>query len=507
MMKRIAQAWAFASILLLPNYIDITSGTGNARMQVTVPLTRIALAHLTDMAIVALFFGLAMALLRSFTAWPRIRLVLVAGLPPLLFARNLNVIPLAISEGMALGITLAWIAFVAFLALRAPRKYAQLAKAGSAVLVGFVCFAAVMTFQLILGAFWRPGIQAWSTPIAAAPASRPRLVWILFDELAYKPTFGDRDPSLSLPNFDRLRAESTLYTDVTPIADRTSHAVPSLLSGHIVTDVYYTSDNEYLIRTRHDPHWSRFDANASLFGEAKRAGLTTSIVGWYIAYCPIFVNVVTQCYWNNDDAQDRGPTSLDASYAENVWVPLRVLMEKIFPPLAWDDESLWDARGHIQSVKDISGHALHTLATSNADIIYLHIPSPHPVGFWNRHTQSFAAGGSYLDGLNYSDRLLGQMLAVLKSQPRWAATTLLVQGDHSWRTWLWRPMPGWSAEDERASDGGQWDPRPLLMIHTPGERTPGTVTATTSLMHAHDFVAAQIRNDSNSASLAAANQH
>ena len=48
MVKRAAQAWAFAAILLLPNYIDLASGAGDARMRSPVPLTRIALAHLTD---------------------------------------------------------------------------------------------------------------------------------------------------------------------------------------------------------------------------------------------------------------------------------------------------------------------------------------------------------------------------------------------------------------------------------------------------------------------------
>lgn len=494
MMKRIAQAWAFASILLLPDYIDITSGSGDARMRVPAPLAKIVLAHLTDMAIVAVVFGVAMALLRRLRAWPQIRWALVATLPPLLFARNLNVIPFTIPGVVVLTIALAWFGLVVFLALRLPRRYAQLSNAGSALLAGFVCFALVMTFQLVRGAFWRPGPQSFSTPIAAPPATRPRLVWILFDELAYQPVFEDRDPSLALPNFDRLRAESTLYTDVTPIADRTTRAVPSLLSGQIVTDVDYTAGNEYLIQTKQDPHWTRFNAQASLFGQAKSAGLTTSMVGWYVAYCPIFAHIATQCYWSNDDAQDRGPTSLDASFAENVWVPLRIMLEQAFDPrLAWDDESRWNADGHIQSVKDVSRHALEALATSNADIVYLHLPTPHPVGFWNRRTRRFEAGGSYLDGLDYSDRLLGQMLNVLESQPRWAATTLLVQGDHSWRTWMWRPLPGWSAEDERISHGGQWDPRPVLMIHAPGQDGPETVTTPTSLMDVHDFVAQQIR--------------
>jgi hypothetical protein len=62
--------------------------------------------------------------------------------------------------------------------------------------------------------------------------------------------------------------------------------------------------------------------------------------------------------------------------------------------------------------------------------------------FWDRRTGKYAVGGSYLDSLDYSDRLLGKMLDLLEAQPRWATTTLIVQGDHSWRTKMWRPLPG-----------------------------------------------------------------
>jgi len=37
MIKRLAQAWGFASILLLPDYIDLTSQAGDARMRVPDP--------------------------------------------------------------------------------------------------------------------------------------------------------------------------------------------------------------------------------------------------------------------------------------------------------------------------------------------------------------------------------------------------------------------------------------------------------------------------------------
>jgi Sulfatase len=494
MLRRIAQAWGFASILLLPNYVDLTSAAGDTRMRVPLPLTRIALAHLTDLAIVTVTFALLMAGLRKLKWWRKIRWTLMAILPAFLLVCNLNVIPFEINfDLIALGWML-WMYLLLFLIQGYPKVAEKLSRIGGNVLAGFAVFAAVMTWQLVRTTMWRPGPQAYSQPIPAAPANKPRLVWVLFDELAYKYTFETRDPSLKLPNFDRLRNESTLYTDMTPIAYRTTMAVPSLMLGRVVTDVEYTSWNRYLIRIADSPHWTEFDPNATLFAMARQDGLTTSIVGWYIPYCPVFANIVTDCYWTNEDAQDRGPTSLNASFLENVWFPLRILAERFLAPShAWADMGRWYAEGHMASVRDVTSHALQTLASSQADIVYLHIPSPHPVAFWDRHTASYAIGGSYLDSLDYTDRLLGEMLDILQKQPRWAATTLIVQGDHSWRTKLWRPLPGWSQEDERISHGGQWDPRPLLMIHAAGQQKGETIAAPTSLMFVHDEVAAEIK--------------
>ena len=493
MIKRIAQAWAFASILLLPNYIDLTSSAGDARMRSPMPLTWIALAHIADMAIVIVVFAVLMALLRRLAAWPKIRWILLALLPVLSFVRNLDVIPFAVPWQAILAGSLLWWVLLVLLLLRAPVAAQKLRVAGSTLLAGFAIFALIMTWQLVRATLWRPGPQSFTSSLPPVSAQRPRLVWVVFDELSYKYTFESRDPSLHLPNFDRLRNESALYTEMTPIAYRTTRVIPSLLLGRAVTDVAYTANNRYLVQIGEDSHWVPFDAHNSLFGIARERGLTTSIVGWYIAYCPIFAGIANDCYWGNEDAQDRGPTLQSASFTENLWFPLRVMAEEAFSPRrAWADDAALNSIGHIASVQDVQQHALHALYTSNADIIYLHLPAPHPVAFWDRHTGKFALGGSYLDSLDYSDRLLGQMLDILSAQPRWANTMLIVQGDHSWRTQMWRPLPGWSAEDERVSHGGEWDPRPLLMIHAPGQQDAKTIAAPTSLMHVHDAVVAEL---------------
>ncbi len=494
MIKRIAQAWGFAAILLLPGYIDLTSSLGDERMHVPWPLTRLVLAQLVDLAIVGLVFAAVLALLRGLKIWARIRWFLLALLPIYLLVCNLRIFPFRVPYVYVALVALAWIASLAFLIFRAPRIASKLYGFGAAVLTGSVVFAFVMTAQLVSAAFWRPGIQAFSSPIPAGPVAAPRLVWIIFDELAYKPVFEARDPSLDLPNFDWLRSQSTVYSNVRPIGYHTRLVVPSLLLGQIVTSSTINAKNQFLVRTADDPHLEPFDAHASLFGMASQHGVSTSIVGWYLPYCPIFAGTATECYWSNDDTEDGAPPSIDASLADDVLFPLRVDAEQLVAPrVAVADVAHWESRSHVESVKDLSQHAIAALANSQADVIYLHMPVPHPPAFWDRRSHTYGVGGSYLDSLDYSDHFLGEILDVLESQPRWAKTTLIIQGDHSWRTGIWRTAPGWSDEDERVSHEGEWDPRPLLLIHAAGQTNAAIVASSTSLMFVHDFVASQIQ--------------
>jgi hypothetical protein len=494
MIKRIAQAWGFAAILLLPSYVDLTSTLGDERMRVPWPLTRLVLAQLIDLAIVGLVFAGLLAILRGLKVWTRIRWFALALLPIYLLVCNLRILPFRIPYAGVAIVVVAWIVLLAFLIFSAPNIASKLYRLSSAVLTGAVVFAFVMTAQLVSAAFWRPGIQAFAGSIPDQPGDKPRLIWIVFDELAYKPVFEVRDPSLDLPNFDRLRLQSTVYTNVTPIGYHTNLVVPSLLLGRIVTSSTFTAKNQLIVRTADDPNWEPFDPDASLFGMARQRGISTSIVGWYLAYCPIYVGTATECYWSNDDTEDGAPPSINASFADDVWFPLRIVAEQLVAPrVAVADVAHWESLSHVVTVKDMSQHALATLAISHADIIYLHLPVPHPPAFWDRHSQDYGVGGSYLDSLDYSDRLLGQMLDILQAQPRWPETTLVIQGDHSWRTRIWRTTPGWSDEDERVSRGGQWDPRPFLLIHAAGQTNAAIVSSPTSLMFIHDFVASQIQ--------------
>ncbi|HTB96106.1 MAG TPA: sulfatase-like hydrolase/transferase [Terracidiphilus sp.] len=493
MLKQAAQAWAFSAVVLLPNYVDLTADTGDARMRSPVAVTPIVLAQFIDIAIVALVAFAFLLILSRLKGREVVRRCLIAALPPLLFVRNLDLLPSPVPGRVILAGAALWAGILIFLLVRYPAVAARFAGFAGSFFAAFAIFAMVMTGQLVRAALWRPGPQSLTAQLPAADPSRPRLVWIVFDELADQPVFESRDPSLQLPNFDRVRSQSTLFSQVIPIASRTVKVILGLQTGHVVTDFSFSTNNRFTIANAGDEHGHLFDPNVTLFGLAHQRGLTTGVIGWYLPYCSTFAGIVSECYWNNEDAQDRGPTAPQASLAQNVIFPLRVLIEQIVAPrIASADFAAWNSQSHAGSVSDIEQHAIAAAATSQADILYLHLPAPHPPAVWDRHTQRFVPGGSYLDSLDISDRILGDILDRLQSQPRWSNTTLIVEGDHSWRTWMWRSLPGWTVEDERISRGGQWDPRPVLLIHDPGQQIAQTVSVPTSLMTVHDRVSAEI---------------
>ena len=223
--------------------------------------------------------------------------------------------------------------------------------------------------------------------------------------------------------------------------------------------------------------------------DAQKQGWRTAAVGWYNPYCTIYAGTIDDCYWMNLDRLD-GPMAQDASFWSNVWSPLKQEGEKIVQPAQADEDiCTYGVRQRTRTFVDLQQHAAQVLKTDQADFIFLHLPVPHSPNIWNRARGTYTqrCGSSYLDSLALADRELGSILATLKSSPRWKDTTLIVQGDHSWRIYLWDDQPAWTAEDARASRL-RFDPRPAMIIHHAGQ-TQAEINATPwSLINVHTIV-------------------
>ena len=95
--------------------------------------------------------------------------------------------------------------------------------------------------------------------------------------------------------------------------------------------------------------------------------------------------------------------------------------------------------------------------------------------------------------MNEDDGTAGALVTVedlvrlLQASPRWRDTTLIVEGDHSWRVGEWNELPAWTEEDDAASRG-EFDPRPALIVHTAGQTAPATVSSAWPLIGIHGVV-------------------
>jgi hypothetical protein len=149
---------------------------------------------------------------------------------------------------------------------------------------------------------------------------------------------------------------------------------------------------------------------------------------------------------------------------------------------------------NIRDYRDILANAETLIGDSQISFVFLHFPVPHPPGIYDRQRHLLRQGGTYLDNLVLADDTLGLLLRRIDATRESGRTTVIVSSDHSWRISLYRNDAGWSAEEERAC-GGQFDNRPVLLIHFPGQNIGADVNAAVAEMLEHEMIAGMLRGE------------
>lgn len=314
-------------------------------------------------------------------------------------------------------------------------------------------------------------------------AHKGRIVWILFDELSYDQTFDHRFPGLALPAFDRFRRQSLVFSDLRPAGYYTDRVIPSFFLGRRVENIRSNLDGEPSVKLAGTQHWQPFDSRATIFFDAQRLGWTTGVVGWYNPYCRILAGTLNYCFWRMGDGQSDGALP-DQPVWQNAMAPLVGLWRGLNhePGLAQEK--------HAQDVASIMPQAEALIRDQSIEFAFIHLPVPHPPGVYNRsHAGSF---GSYIDNLSLADQLLKDLMQTLNATSLAATTTVIVCSDHSWRVPMWRSTGSWTKEDEVASRG-KFDPRPVLMIHSPGQQSENDVTEPFDELRIHEILETLLR--------------
>ena len=86
----------------------------------------------------------------------------------------------------------------------------------------------------------------------------------------------------------------------------------------------------------------------------------------------------------------------------------------------------------IQAMRE---EAQRYAADPSLQLVFLHLPTPHPPHFYDRHSRTFTgrnpgAAGSYPDSLALADLILGEIRESMTRASLWDKTTVLVSSDH-----------------------------------------------------------------------------
>jgi hypothetical protein len=492
MLKKLSQCIGLASLILVMNYGDLLGGGYDVRMHVPFALNGIVHAQLADIFLLGLLLFAIIGPLSRTRFYPRVRLVLTVVAPPYLIVRTQTILPFRVAPGLLILLAVVWATFVVLLLVRYKLWYRRLMRAGDFFGVFLAVFAFCTLMQLLYVARWKPGpyeqVAAWgSTP--QPPRAHPLLVWVVFDELSYSQVYGHRSADLTLPNFDAMRDDSTVYSDAHPVGDKTVKVLPSLLSGHTIDAYRFGFENRLIVHDVGGYGMHPLTGSGTVFGDAKQQGWRTAVVGWYNPYCTVYGDAIDQCYWTNRDMMD-GAMAQRNTLWQNIITPLEMAAKQVLSPeRALEDLCSYDVRERQKTYIDLKQHAGELLKTNQADFVFLHMPVPHSPNIWNRKLGTFTqtCGSSYLDNLALADNELGSLLAILQSSPRWKDTTLIVQGDHSWRTYVWDQQPAWTDEDDKVS-GDDFDPRPAVIVHHAGQTQPEVISTPWPLINVHAVV-------------------
>lgn len=323
---------------------------------------------------------------------------------------------LADERTLLLGGSLA--ALVLLLAL--VRRPAPVFAAAEIVVLSLFAFLPLAMAQ----AAWRVARQAPPPALAPrllGPAAR-RVLWLVYDEMDWRPVFGQRPADLPLPQLDRLRRESLYGETVYQAGVRTGEALSALVAGRQIVGSTTAGASQMLVRFAPGEPLTPLLRDSSIFAEARHAGLNAAFAGWYLPFCRLAAASLTDCYW---EAMDTHIGAEGPSFFRSQKEQLLTLW-----PLA-------DRQRHLARYYALLEHGERLASDPGLGFIMLHLPVPHEPGVYDRRSgrlTSWSLGsGWYQDNLALADRMLGEIRGAMERAGLWDSTTVILTSDHALR--------------------------------------------------------------------------
>ncbi|OFW00428.1 MAG: hypothetical protein A3I61_04810 [Acidobacteria bacterium RIFCSPLOWO2_02_FULL_68_18] len=258
---------------------------------------------------------------------------------------------------------------------------------------------------------------------------------LLFDELSFSYVYDDAERiRRELPALGRLGSRATHYLSVGAPGRETRDALPSFLAARRVREIEV--DDGGLLERQDDGSLTPFRAATpdGLFGTARRLGFRTEMAGYYLAYCDMLAELADTC-------RSRSFYNVSAPEAFSLFDPLRttfVLWPRQLPfgllknpPFAAHQREL---------VNELVAFARRPTTERPPVFRFVHFSVPHlPFVFdAEGYDPPFdplqtSPDAAYVRQVEYVDRIVGDLVAVLERAGVYDRTTLVVLADHGYR--------------------------------------------------------------------------
>lgn len=269
-----------------------------------------------------------------------------------------------------------------------------------------------------------------------ANEDRPRVLWIVFDEMSRPAT--ERSAvfrQFSEHGFRALHAQSP--------AGSTEYSMPSLIQGRIVASTKRMGPHTITL-----DHEGTFGRIPNLFDTARQMGRNTALAGWYHPYCRILNPSLNGCAWAPGWHQ---PGSEEVFPGGEGQIISRLLIHARGFPVIGKYLPIEDhQRRHKIEITDwLMTRARQMVRDPEMGLVLLHLPVPHPPHVFDRRRGRISEGSfSYLDSVAQAEQILTGLLEDLRTTGLDRNTTVLISSDHGYRASYWRPSAGWTREDE-----------------------------------------------------------
>ena len=316
------------------------------------------------------------------------------------------------------------------------------------------------------------GNQVLLPPPGPVRAGQPRVVWIIFDEMDYRLTFEQRPAGLQLPEFDRLRQQSLFATSAYPPGDFTLLSMSSLILGRSFSAVSSEDACDLSVTLADTGATVPAGGLPSVFSEARKLGVNTALVGWYLPYDRTYGQALNFCAWAPAPIFEPARSK---TFGDNLWQQFDSLSETIHL-----------RRMFVDLHRDSLANSLGLVTNSIYGLTLLHLPVPHKPGIYLPDKDKCTIWGmpkttGYFNNLMLADHDFGKLRRAMELAGQWDKTWVILSADHSWR--------------ESGLYDNQRDKRVPYLVKPPGATGTIVYTKEFNTVLTHDLILAILRGE------------